>query len=247
MSSSIHRQETVGSQSLHRATTSSSASLAIVLRDSSFTLETLPTFACPPGLEPFRRRLDAPFRPGELDLSIFCDCLFKLFTMLLTEPAVDVRGPRAARFPRASEAPVGEEGLDGDGLRDDSCEDTRGEPGRLPARARKAAGTATGALGATAAGGEAGAGSGVATGGGWKDGIGRSSSSSGGGSLKTGGRGGKSSVSGGGSLKTGCGGCAGFSSGGGGGTSGVGVLARGGGGGMLANVSGVAGAGTSAA
>ena len=133
--------------------------------------------------------------------------------MLLTEPAADVLGPRDARLPRASEAPVGDEGLEGDGLRDDSCEDTRGEPGRLPALARRAAGTATGALGAETGGeigGETGAGtgagSGATAGGGWKDGIGRSGSSSGGGSLKNGGRGGKSSVSGGGSLNTGCGG-----------------------------------------
>lgn len=171
--------------------------------------------------------------------------------MLLTEPAADVRGPRAARFPRASVAPVGEAGFDGDGLRDCSCEGTRGEagrePGRLPVLLRRATGTATGALGTGAgAGARAGAGSGAATGEGWKDGIGRSSSSSNGGSLKTGGRGGKSSVSGGGSLKAGRAGCAGFSSGGGGGTSGVGVLASGGGGGMLAKDSAASGGDTCA-
>lgn len=163
--------------------------------------------------------------------------------MLLTEPTADVRGPRAARVPRASETPVGEDGLEGDGLRDCSCAGTRGEAGRelgrLPALLRRAAGTATGTLGPEAGGG-------VATGGGWKDGIGRSSSSSGEGSLKTGGRGGKSSISGGGSLKTGRVGCVGFSSGGGGGISGVGVLTRGGGGGMFATASGASGGDTCA-
>lgn len=239
----------IARSSPHLSTTSSSASLAIVLRENSDTRLMLPRLACPP---PYVRELlrdkpvaPPPFTPGEPGREPPVDCRLRLLTMLLTEPP-DTLGPRARRGPRRRFTSVivgvvgdGVMGFVGEGLRE-LCAGTRGDAGRLLPGLSAGGMCAWGGGGEIVSsrsgggslnagglvGGEAGSG-----GGGANAGMGMlptGDSTSGSGSLNIG-RGGRSSVSGGGSLNMGGAPAACID---GGGTAGAAGALRGGGGGI---------------